>query len=225
MKESELLVLIQITKSKIDKGDTLQDIEKFVINIHGQNVMDKIRIDVEEYIQIKKAIQEKNKKYWMLVSNPLLWGDEDSAFKVNEIFKNLHKQEDGEWWKINDNTNMELKMKIGERGIIKISDDHRDIESRTDKNGKIVPLLEAGIYGIFETIPAYDDEKKCVQISDGLHWVHIKLIDNFFDKGMNISKEKSIELLSENIYKSQSSREIEKFTYENIVKYIDSVRN
>ena len=90
----------------------------------------------------------------MLICNPKLWGDGSEEFEANELLFDLDTHE--ELWKINANTNMERQMKIGHKGIIKVSEDSRSKESRTDNEGNIVPLLESGIYGLFEIVEHED---------------------------------------------------------------------
>lgn len=130
MNPSDMITLVQIAKSKIDKGATFKDIEKFITDLHDQNVMDKIRTDIEEYINLKNEYREKNQPYWMLICNPKLWGEGTDEFEVNELLYNLDTHE--ELWKINANTSMHLQMKIGQKGIIKVSEDTRSKEMRTD---------------------------------------------------------------------------------------------
>jgi len=153
-----MITLIQIAKSKIDKGATLQEIEKFIIDIHGQDFMDKISTDVEDYLDLKNKSREKNQPYWMLICNPKLWGEGSNEYEVNELLYDLDTHE--EFWKINTNTNMELQMKIGQKGIIKVSEDTRSKEARKDENGNLVPLLESGIYGLFEIVA--DETGNCI---------------------------------------------------------------
>ncbi len=223
MNPSDMITLLQITKSKIDKGATFEDIEKFIVDIHGNEIMSQVESDINEYLNLKNKSREKNKKFWMLVCNPMYWGDEEGEFKVNELLKNLHKQEDGEWWKINDKTNMELKMKIGHKGIIKVSEDTRNDNYRTDNDGEIVSLLDSGIYGVFEI--TNDNECDSVyQFDNGDWYVHIKMIDNYFDYALNISKEKSRELIGETIYNSQSSRELDKVLFDRVANYSEDIR-
>jgi len=220
MNPSDMITLLQIVKSKIDKGATFEEIEKFIIGIHGQETMDKIKTDIEDYLSLKNKSREKNQPYWMLICNPKLWGDGSEEFEVNELLYDLDTHE--EFWKINANTNMELQMKIGHKGIIKVSEDTRSKEARKDENGNTVPLLESGIYGLFEIVAGEDG--KCIDEYYGEFSVNIQMFDNFYKDGINIPKDKSRELLGENVYNSIPSRKIDKVLYENVVKYIESVR-
>jgi len=220
MNPSDMITLVQIAKSKIDKGASLEDIEKFITDLHGQNVMDKIRTDIEEYINLKNEYREKNQPYWMLICNPKLWGEGTDEFEVNELLYNLDTHE--ELWKINANTSMHLQMKTGQKGIIKVSEDTRSKEMRTDDNGELVPLLEPGIYGLFEIVE-YENGSPIDEYYDE-YMVNIKMFDNFYKDGVNIPKEKAKELLGDNVYNSIPSRKIDKAIYENVVNYMNSVR-
>src|SRR5574344_1286100 len=222
MNPSDMITLVQIAKSKIDKGATFKDIEKFITGLHGQSVMDKVRTNIEEYIHLKNEYQEKNQPYWMLICNPKLWGEGTDEFEVNELLYNLDTHE--ELWKINAHTSMHLQMKIGQKGIIKVSEDTRSKEMRTDENGDLVPLLESGIYGLFEIVD-YENSGSPIDEYYDEYMVNIQMFDNFYKEGVNIPKEIAKELLGENIYNSIPSRKIDKSIYENVVKYIDSVRS
>lgn len=221
MNPSDLATLVQIAKSKIDKGATFKDIEKFITGLHGQSVMDKVRTDIEEYIHLKNEYQEKNQPYWMLICNPKLWGEGTDEFEVNELLYNLDTHE--ELWKINAHTSMHLQMKIGQKGIIKVSEDTRSKEMRKDEDGNLVPLLEAGIYGLFEIVE-YENSGSPIDEYYDEYMVNIQMFDNFYKDGINIPKEIAKELLGENIYNSIPSRKIDKSIYENVVKYIESAR-
>lgn len=221
MNPSDMITLLQIAKSKIDKGATFEEIEKFIKDIHGQETMDKIKTDVEDYLSLKNKNREKNQPCWMLICNPKLWGDGSNEFEANELLHDLDTHE--ELWKINANTNMELQMKIGHKGIIKVSEDSRSKEARTDMDGNLVPLLESGIYGLFEIVEHEDGSP--IDKYDDEFSVNIQMFDNFYKANLNIPKDKSRELLGENVYNSIPSRKIDKSLYENVVKYIESVRS
>jgi len=222
MNQNDKKTLMDIIKSKIDGGWNFNDIQEFVIMQQDNDMFLEIKNEIENYFQVKQDINDKNKKYWMLICNPSDWEDDDdyNTYHVNETLKNLHNKEDGEWWKINDKTNMELKMKVGHRGIIKISNDTRNENFREDNDGNIVPLLDAGIYGIFEI--TNDHEGDYVYKFDNGYWyIHITMINNYFDKNINISSTKSKELIGETIYKSQSSRELDEVLFNRVIKYIN----
>ena len=221
MNPSDMITLLQIVKSKIDKGATLEEIEKFITGIHGQETMNKIKTDIDDYLNLKNKNREKNQPYWMLICNPKLWGDGSAEFEANELLFDLDTHE--ELWKINAKTSMELQMKIGHKGIIKVSEDSRSKESRTDDKGNVVPLLESGIYGLFEIVELTDGTPIDEYYDEFA--VNIQMFDNYYKDGINISKEKSRELLGENVYNSIPSRKIDKKLYENVVKYIESVRS
>lgn len=221
MNPSDMITLQQIAKSRIDKGATIEEIEKFIISVHSQEIMDKIKTDVEEYLSLKNKNREKNQPYWMLICNPKLWGEGTDEYEVNELLHDLDTHE--ELWKINAKTNMELQMKIGHKGIIKVSEDSRSKEARRNMDGNVVPLLESGIYGLFEIVE-HEDGSPIDEYFDEFS-VNIQMFDNFYKDGINISKEKSRELIGESVYNSIPSRKIDKVLYDNVVKYIESVRN
>jgi len=157
----------------------------------------------------------------MLICNPKLWGDGSEEYEVNELLYDLDTHE--EFWKINANTNMELQMKVGQKGIIKVSKDSRSKEARKDDNDNIVSLLESGIYGLFEIVA--DEDGNCIDEYYEEFSVNIQMFDNFYKNGINIPKEKSRELLGESVYNSIPSRKIDKVLYENLVNYIESLRS
>ncbi|MGB5793801.1 hypothetical protein [Poseidonibacter sp.] len=216
------IIRLQIIKSKIDDGLTHEEVESFSNNQYGADITAQLKPEIEEYFEQKEIYREKNKRYWMLICNPMQWGDEAGEYIVNELLKNLHikTEDDYEWWKINKQSNMHKKMKIGEKGIIKVSEDTRNDDLRTSKDGKIVDKLDSGIYGIFEVVECYDN--KCIDESE--YYVSIRMIENYFNDGINISKSKSNELIGETIYNSQSSRELNKVLFNKVLSYIDGIR-
>ena len=223
MNSNDLKDLIEMLKRKIDKGSSIEDIKTLVYSNQSEEIYLQIKEELEEYIAYKTELLEKNKPYWMLICNPKLWGDGTEEYEVNELLFNLNEEEP-EYWKINDKTSMELQMKKGHRGIIKVSEDSRSKALRTDENNNIVPLLEAGIYGIFEVIE--DEDGDCTYQDDyGDSFVNIKVINNFYKEGMNISKEISRELIGETVYNSIPSRKINKEAFENVVNHIESLGN
>lgn len=221
MNPSDMITLLQITKSKIDKGATFKEVEKFIVTVHGKDIMSQLKADIDDYINLKDKNREKNQPYWMLICNPKLWGDGSEEFEANELLYDLDTHE--ELWKINANTNMELQMKIGQKGIIKVSEDSRSKEARTDYEGNIVPILESGIYGLFEIVEY--ETGSCIDEYYGDFAVNIQMFDNFYKDGINIPKEKSRELLGENVYNSIPSRKIDKNLYDNVVDYIKNRRD
>ena len=90
-------------------------------------------------------------------------------------------------------------------------------------DGNLVPLLESGIYGLFEIVE-HEDGSPIDEYDDEFS-VNIQMFDNYYKSNVNIPKEKSRELLGENVYNSIPSRKIDKSLYENVVKYIESVRS
>lgn len=211
MNNEDLKLLLQIVKSKIDKGKTFDDIKEFILSTHGMQSFREIENEIFEHIKRKDILKEKNKSYWMLISNPSKWGSE-SKYMFNDTIFNLNENNIIEW-SINKNTDISLQMKEGELGIIKVSEDSRTITQRTDNKGDVVQLLEAGIYAIFQIVK---DNEGYVTFEDehGDYRVNIKVIDNFYNKGKQISKEKSIEILGETKFNSMSSTKIDKKQFE-----------
>jgi len=218
---NDIKTLIEIAKNRIDKGVSFQEIKDFIISQHGQDILNQIESEIHEYLNIKNQYREKNKAYWMLISNPKLWGDGHHKFEINELLKKLDTHE--ELWRINANTSMHLQMKIGQKGIIKVSEDTRSREMRKDKEDNLVPLLESGIYGLFEIVE-YENNNPICKIENE-YMVNIKVFDNFYKEGLIIPKEESKKLLGDNIYNSLSSRKIDQNIYNNVVKYIKNKRN
>jgi hypothetical protein len=217
MSNEDLKLLLQIAKSKIDKGETFDDVKIFIVSNHGNEIFSKIENEIIEHIQRKEILGEKNKSYWMLISNPSKWGNEPE-YMFNDTIFNLDKNNIIEW-SINKHTDISFQMKEGELGIIKVSEDSRTISQRTDSKGNIVPILEAGIYAIFEIVQD-DDGFITFEDENGDYRVNIKVVDNFFNKGKQISKEKSIEILGETKFKSMSSVKIDKKQFE-IIKSLE----
>jgi hypothetical protein len=218
MNSEDLKLLLQIAKSKIDKEYmNFVAIESFIMSNHGNEVFNQIKDEIIKYIEMKKIQKEKTRSYWMLISNPLKWG-EIPEYMFNETLFNLNENEIISW-SINKNTDISLQMREGEFGIIKVSEDKRTITQRTDKNNNLVPLVEAGIYAIFEIVKDTDGDVT-FEDENGDYCVNVRVIDNFFNKCKQISKEKSIEVLGENIFKSLPSRKIEKRQFELIQNLI-----
>lgn len=209
----------EICIRKLHNGDTFEEVKAYLLSCNnGENILKNIETDLQSYIEKKSARYEATKPYWMLISNPSMWGDATDKYEVNELLFNLNS-ETTQAWKINHHTSMELQMKAGEQGIIKVSDDKRTKAERTNDDGEILPLLDSGIYGIFEVVE--DEDGDCTyQASSGDWYVNIRVIDNFYAKGNNISKEISKELLGDNVYNSIPSRKIDKKIFENVVAYM-----
>jgi len=210
--------LLQICKSKIDNGFSYDELIVFIESSENEDIFSQIKDKVQDYIDTKNKNNEHNKLYWMLICNPQKWYEGTEEYQVNELLWNLD-EDDIEPWKINGHTDMELQMKVGHRGIIKVSDDKRtEVERYDDDDGELVDKLDAGIYGIFEVVE--DEDGDCTYESeDGVYFVNIKVTDNFYAKGTNISKQKSRELIGLNVYNSIPSRRIDKKLFEKIVNY------
>ena len=209
--------LFQICKSKIDKGFSFEEIVNFIESNGNEELFLKIKKDVQKYIAKKIEDNNRNKLYWMLICNSQKWYEETEEYMCNGLLYDLNEN-DIEPWKINGHTDMELQMKVGHRGIIKVSDDKRTEIERCNNEGELVEKLEAGIYGIFEVVE--DEDGDCTYESEyGEYFVNIKVIDNYYAKGTNISKEISRKLLGPNVYNSIPSRKIDKKLYENIINH------
>ena len=221
MNSNDLKDLVEMLKRKIDKGSSIEEIKTLVLLNQDENIYLEVKNELEKYTAYKTELLEKNQPYWMLICNPKLWGDGSDEFEVNELLHDLDTHE--ELWKINANTSMHLQMRIGQKGIIKVSEDSRSKEMRKDENGNLVPLLESGIYGLFEIVE-YENNSPIDEYYDE-YMVNTQMFDNFYKEGVNISKEKSRELLGDNVYNSIPSRKIDKKLYDDVVKYVESVRN
>jgi hypothetical protein len=207
---------LRMYSNSIHKYDTFEDLEQYILNReNGIETFEAIKIDLEDYYNT----YGRKTKYWMLISNPRLWGDTEE-FEVNELLYNLNDN-NIQYWKINDRTSMDKAMRVGDLGIIKVSDDKRTKSSRLDDNGEEVPLLEAGIYAIFEVVKDKDEDTTW-ESEYGNFYVNIKVINNLFANGKNISKENSIKLLGENLYKSIPSTKIDKSIFDKVISYIDN---
>lgn len=218
MSNEDLKLLLQIAKSKIDKGETFDDVKTFIVSSQSNEIYGQIEDEIIEHIKRKEILKEKNKSYWMLISNPSKWGDEPE-YMFNDTIFNLDENNIIEW-SINKNTDISFQMKEGELGIIKVGEDNRTITQRTDNNGDVVQLLEAGIYAIFQIVK---DDEGYVTFEDenGDYRVNIKVIDNFYNRGKRISKGKSIEILGETKFKSMSSTKIDKKEFEIIANLVN----
>jgi len=211
MNQDELNKLLEICKKKIDNG---KDALNFLESNFSEEVFLELENNLNNYIDEKENRNKKNKKYWMLICNPLDWGEGEEPYLVNELLYNLDEVS----WTINKHTDITHKMKEGHRGIIKVSKDNRTKEERCDEKGVVVEKLTSGIYAIFEVIQ--DEDGDCTYETKNDEWfVNIKVIDNLYRKNKIISKEKSIEFLTENIFFSRPSREISKVSYEKIIEY------
>jgi len=217
MKQEELSTFIRICINRIKDGYSFDDIKVFILEKQNEEVLEKVKSELLEYIEANNLRDINNKLYWMLICNPKMWYEDTEKYQVNQLLFDLDK-DSIEPWKINVHTNMELQMKKGHRGIIKVSNDDRTQMDRMDEDGTIVDKLEAGIYGIFEVVE--DEDGDCTfECKSGEYFVNIKVIDNFYAKGTTISKEKSKELLGTNIYNSKPSTKIKKILFENIVNF------
>jgi len=214
MSDEDLKLLLQITRSKIDKGESFDNIKTFVISNNGNKIFSKLENEIREYVKKKEILKEKSKSYWMLISNSLKWGD-NSEYMFNNTIFNLDKNYVIDW-NINKNTDIAFQMKEGELGIIKVSEDRRTIAQRTNSKGNIAQQMEAGIYAVFQIVKD-DDGDITFEDENGDYYVNIKVIDNFYNKRKEISKEKSIEILGETKFNSMMSTKIDKKQFNMIV--------
>lgn len=200
----------------IHQYDSYEELEKKMkSNQNFKKISENTLIKIKEYYNK----YGRKPKYWMLICNPTQWGNGTEQFEVNELLKSL----DIEAWKINDRTSMNLQMKKGDLGIIKVSNDTRTEINRLDDNGDLVPLLDAGIYATFEVIND-EDNAPTWEGEDGNFYVNIQVTNNLFKKKKNINKDTSIELLGKNLYSSIPSTKIEQKVYENVLNHINNIK-
>lgn len=150
--------------------------------------------------------------YWILVASPDKWfcdSCEQNA-NVNNILLNLTTQQ----WRVREDYFQNAK--IGDKCIIKISQDTRSQKNRTLENGEVVEILESGIYGLAEIIEElyYYDEDQC-------HYIEIQITKNLFQSNEIIDRNMAEEILG-NDFVSQSSKKIEEKKYYDIVERINS---
>lgn len=209
--------ILAICKRRMDKGEVFDSIKSFVIK-RDEELFNELEDELLEYSNKRNERLESNKPYWMLICNPSKWYEETEAYEVNELLYNLDETTI-EPWKINFRTSMNRQMKKGHRGIIKVSEDTRSEIDRMDPNGETVPRLQSGIYGIFEVVE--DEDGDCTYETENGEWfVNIKVMENYFREGVTIPKNTSIELLGENVYKSQTSTKIDRVLFEKVADYI-----
>jgi len=214
--------ILEICKHKLDNKVKIEEVKKFVIEKHSEDVWQEIHKDVSEYNNVQKRIREKNKRYWMLISNPSAWYDEKGDFIVNKRLYELDENKI-QHWKIDGTKDITEQMKEGEKGILKVSDDKRTEDERADEEGNIVDKLNAGIYGIFTIVK--DEDGDCIyEDEDGYWFVNIKVINNFYSKGKMILKNDAIELLGNKVYSRMGSGEIDENIYERILEYQERKR-
>jgi len=209
----DLKKLLEICKSKIDKGFRDKEIEDFILSTQGEEVFSELKEGIDMYFTFKEEQETKNEKYWMLIINSLKWGDGEKPFKVNQLLYDLDEVS----WTINKNTDLTHRMKKGHKGIIKVSKDNRGLEDRRDEDGNIVDVLVSGIYGFFEVVE--DEDGDCTyELENGQWLVNIKVIDNFYRKNKIVDKEEAIKYLG-NVFYSIPSREITKKSYLGIIDF------
>lgn len=147
----------------------------------------------------------------MLIASPDKWFCESCGenAKVNETLLDLENQS----WRVREDYFQDAK--IGDKCVIKISQDKRSIEKRTLENGEVVDSLESGIYAIAEISQElyFDKAEQC-------HRINVKIIDNLFRDNILIDAEMAEEILGSD-FTSQSSKRIEEKKYNHIVSIIE----
>jgi len=149
--------------------------------------------------------------YWILVASPDKWFCESCGenSKVNETLLNLENQP----WRVREDYFQDAK--VGDKCVVKISQDKRSIERRTLENGEVIDLLQSGIYAIGEIAQElYFDEK------DSCHRVDVKITNNLFKDNQVIDAAMAEKILG-NDFISQSSKRIDEDKYRHILSIIE----
>ncbi|QOY54007.1 DUF262 domain-containing protein [Candidatus Sulfurimonas marisnigri] len=153
--------------------------------------------------------------YWLLLGSPDKWFGEMSVnnANVNEELLKLDVEE----WRVRKEYFKDAK--IGDKCVVKISNDTRSIERRTLVNDEVVDILDAGIYATAEISKElyYDENDKCDR-------VQIKVLKNLFKENKHIDRDMSEKILGTD-YFSMSSKKLEKEKYENILHIIKIEEN
>jgi hypothetical protein len=206
--------LLNICIGRLDKKIPLEEIEDFILSTQGEEVLHELEEELKKY-----SNREQKVNYWIILCNPLTWFEGSELYMVNSLLKNLNK----EFWKINGRT-VFPDIQVGDKGIIKVSEDRRKITDRRDKDGKIVDKLDAGIYATFEV--SIDETTKNYKKVEENFWeeeesfVHIKVINNFFKNGDIIPKDESIELLTKNEFQTKSSKKLKDYAIKKLKEKI-----
>lgn len=153
--------------------------------------------------------------YWLLLGSPDKWFGEMSSnnANVNEELLKLNIEE----WRVRKEYFKDAK--IGDKCIVKISNDTRSIERRTLLNDEVVDILNAGIYATAEISKElyFDENNEC-------HRVQIQVVKNLFNENKIIDRDMSEKILGTD-YFSMSSKKLEKEKYENILHIIKIEEN
>ncbi|MBL1308105.1 MAG: DUF262 domain-containing protein [Pseudomonas sp.] len=153
--------------------------------------------------------------YWLLLGSPDKWFGEmsNNNANVNEELLKLNVEE----WRVRKEYFKDAK--IGDKCIVKISNDTRSIERRTLPNDEVVDVLNAGIYATAEiSKELYFDE------NDECNRVQIQVVKNLFKENKIIDRDMSEKILGTD-YFSMSSKKLEKEKYENILHIIKIEEN
>jgi hypothetical protein len=149
--------------------------------------------------------------YWILVASPDKWFCDncEKNANVNDVLLNLTTQQ----WRVREDYFQNAG--IGDKCIIKISQDTRSLKSRTLENGEIVDILESGIYGLAEIIEEvyFDNYEQC-------HRVVIQITKNLFQANEIIVRGKAEKILG-NDFIAQGSKKIEEKKYYDIIGLIN----
>lgn len=127
------------------------------------------------------------------------WGLTPTLVEVEKKIKNLGT----EIWNIGNRK----RIFVGMKGVIKVADDKKTEKWCTEnKTNKLYP----GIYATFEITKINNDDDESIEI---------EVIDNFYNKGNIINKEKVDELMGDNYFSSQSTRYFNLDVYEKIKNF------
>ncbi|MFZ2967551.1 MAG: DUF262 domain-containing protein [Sulfuricurvum sp.] len=153
--------------------------------------------------------------YWILIAAPDKWFCEscDTNANVNEILLTLDEQP----WKVRQDYFQDAK--IGDKVVIKISQDKRSIERRTLNNGEVVDVLQSGLYAIGEISKElyFDEEDNC-------HRVDVKIINNLFKDNQIVDAEMAEKILGSDFI-SQSSKKIDEKKYAHLLSIVEITQN
>ncbi len=149
--------------------------------------------------------------YWIVIASPDKWFCEscEKNAKVNEVLLNLENQS----WRVRQDYFQDAKM--GDKVVIKISQDKRSIERRTLDNGEVVDVLQSGIYAIGEIAQElyFDEEDNC-------HRVDVKITNNLFKDNHIIDAQMAEKILGSD-FTSQSSKPIDEDKFYKVFSYIE----
>jgi len=152
--------------------------------------------------------------YWLIIGSPNKWFCDNCKdnISVNSELKLMDIQS----WRVRKD--YFEKAKINDKCIIKIGNDKRPIKHRTDSNGEVIDLLDAGIYATAKIIePLFLD-------NDGQYRIRLKIIKNLFKDSKIIDRDMSEKILGKD-YFSMSSKQITEEKYNNVLSLITIEEN